>query len=515
MKTAHLLQLCIVVASLTPLPQVTAQDWTAVFAPQGCVARTVDAKPQDYASWIAPYTKRFDKGATARKQDVELSLTILDGDNLAPDRPGTLNCQMSTTYSVSSSGRFSLTRVTPMAVQGGGPGRLPTEKLQTIQKLMVDLLRHSPDDHATLPPPGRRLVLSVQGGNRTVARVYDRADIPQQVQEILGFIGATTGPMWMDFRPSVITQDGLDEPPIPVDAVGIRVLHHRDPATNGLRPDTATLAVSPGGSMIVTRYFFSNPRTVVTDRNGTTILFAVSEHELNRREIYVSHAFFTPDSRYLLLLSNLPAIRIYDTKTWKSVRSLHGLPAGATAFYPSSDWKHGVAVLQTGEADAWDILKGQKQSELHLEGDLQEVSFSDDDSLFAASSVRHNKDSSSIFHLRVWDTNTGQFVREMVPPYYFEHDEIGRPMWWGHGKYLLADTRAGRWGGYIVAIWNVQSGQLRGGFSGCDHSEDSYAVGIHGKRLLKWCRDNTLMVWDIPFAVEKITDFEQSLKRTW
>ena len=66
----------------------------------------------------------------------------------------------------------------------------------------------------------------------------------------------------------------------------------------------------------------------------------------------------------------------------------------------------------------------------------------------------------------------------------------------------------------MVAIWNADSGRLLAGFSSCDNSEDSYAVGIDGTRLLKWCRDNTLSVWDIPSAVEKITEFERTLSGT-
>jgi hypothetical protein len=99
----------------------------------------------------------------------------------------------------------------------------------------------------------------------------------------------------------------------------------------------------------------------------------------------------------------------------------------------------------------------------------------------------------------------------MIPPYYFEHDVINTPIWWGHGKYLLANIRAGHWVGYMIAVWNVQSGQLRGGFSACDSSQDPFEVGIDGPRLLKWCFDGTLLVWDIPTAVEKVAQFEQSL----
>jgi hypothetical protein len=516
MKSEKILRLCLLGVSLTPGFQVAAQDWAGVYVSKGCVPRVVSAQEHDYSSWIKPYAKRLRKAASRHKQDVALSLTVLDGDNLAPDPSetwvcGGYCCQMSTTYSVSSTGMVTMTRVTPMAVQGGGPSPLPADASQTIQELARSLLHHPPDDHARLPPPGRRLVLHVEGGNETVTRVYDRADIPSPVMEVLGLVGATTGPIWMDFKPHSKTMQDLGEPPISEGATGIRVPHHPDSVTKGLRAPTATLAISPDNSMIVTHYFFTNPRTMVTDRNGESSLIAVSDYEVDRRVISVLQAFFTPDSLYLLLLSNLPAIYIYDTKTWEPVNNLPGLPAGATAFYPSLDWKHGVAVLRGGEVGAWDITKNQKQSSLDLQGDLQYVSFSEDDSMFAVSSVHQNEDSSSNFRLRIWDTNTGQFLREMIPPYYFEHDVISKPMWWGHGKYLLANLRAGHWGGYTIAVWSVQSGQLRGGFSACDSSQDPFEVGIDGPRLLKWCFDETLLVWDVPAAMDKIIAFDESL----
>src|SRR6185312_137287 len=508
---------CIIIG-LTSICRVTAQEWDGVYPRNGCVPRAPEAKAENYSSWIEPYAKPLRKENSGNKKEIDLSLTVLDGDDLAPDPTagirlcGNYCCQMRTTYSVSSGGTVSTTRITPMAVQGGGPSSLPNEKLRSIQKLIADLLRHPPDDNAILPPHGRRLVLHVEDNRKTVVRVYDRADIPAPVQEVLGLIGATSGPLWMDFKPSVKNRQELSERSISAAVVGIRVPHDSDPVTKALSADTATLAISPDGAMTVTQYFFLNPRVVLTDRLGEKL--SVPDYTIDRRWISVSHAFFTPDSRYLLLLSNLPAIHIYDTRTGKSVDTLPGLPAEASAFYPSSDWKHGVAVLRSGQVESWDVLKRRKQADLDLDGNLQDVSFSEDSSLFAVSSVRLNPDSSSTFRLRVWDTNTGRFLREMVPPYYFEQDEMSKPMWWDHGKYLLADVRAGHWGGgYMVAIWNAQSGQLRGGFSACDHSEDPYAVGIDKNRLLKWCRDDTLMVWDLPTAVQKITEFEQSLNR--
>jgi hypothetical protein len=81
-------------------------------------------------------------------------------------------------YSVSSNGMVSMTRVTPMAVQGGGPERLTGEELQTIQKLIRDLLQLPPDDHAILPPAGRRLVLHMEG-----AKKVSRALLPSALHQ--------------------------------------------------------------------------------------------------------------------------------------------------------------------------------------------------------------------------------------------------------------------------------------------------------------------------------------------
>jgi hypothetical protein len=142
-----------------------------------------------------------------------------------------------------------------------------------------------------------------------------------------------------------------------------------------------------------------------------------------------------------MLLSNLPAIRIYDTRT----------------------------------VDLWDATSGRKLTKLDLEGEIQSVSFSPDDSLFAVTSVRQNKDQSSTFHLRTWETKSGKFVHELMPLENVDHDEIGDPMWGVNGKYLLAPIREGRIGTYVIGIWNVQSGRYRGGFSGCDYSDDPFS----------------------------------------
>jgi WD40 repeat protein len=400
-----------------------------------------------------------------------------------------------------------MTRRTPLAIQGGGPDQLPADALKILRPLLTSLRGHMPDDYSRLPPRGRRVVLQLSRGSEILARVYDRADMPDRVVEILGLTGATQGPLTMEFKPARTDAEG-----IPPDTLGVRMPHPKDPVTKALRADTVTLAISPDGSLVATRHLPFDGRLVVTDAKTSTVVYEEGDSTINNRWIYIFNAWFTPDGRFLLALNSFPAIYIYDTKTWKLVETLPGMPAGGVAYYPSSDWKHGVVVSRGGEADLWDAAAGRQLAALDLDGELQSVTFSPDGSLFAVVSVRQSQDQSSTFHLRVWDTNTGKFVRELPSLYYFQHDEIGVPMWWENGKYLLAEARESRFGGYVISIWNVESGKLRGEFSGCEYSDDPFDVALSGQRLFKWCRDGKLLTWDVARAVQQIQEFEGSVK---
>jgi hypothetical protein len=100
-----------------------------------------------------------------------------------------------------------------------------------------------------------------------------------------------------------------------------------------------------------------------------------------------------------------------------------------------------------------------------------------------------------------------------MPLEQFAHDDIGDPIWWKDGKYLLAPIREDHMAGaYVVGIWNVQSGRYRGGFSGCEYPDtpDAHVILLQGERLFKRCPDDTLYMWDVSAAIDKITEFEKS-----
>jgi hypothetical protein len=58
---------------------------------------------------------------------------------------------------------------------------IPADDQKRLDKLLAKL----PDDGARLPPVGRRVMLQVPEGDHSRARVYDRANAPDEVLEIL------------------------------------------------------------------------------------------------------------------------------------------------------------------------------------------------------------------------------------------------------------------------------------------------------------------------------------------
>ena len=82
---------------------------------------------------------------------------------------------------ISIDGKVSYFQRGSNGVKGGGLYALAEDE----SKRLNQLIGHLPDDNSTLPPLGRRIVLQVATGNSVLARVYDRANAPVEILDIL------------------------------------------------------------------------------------------------------------------------------------------------------------------------------------------------------------------------------------------------------------------------------------------------------------------------------------------
>jgi hypothetical protein len=159
----------------------------------------------DYATWIRPYEKRpLEAGLAFGKEPSppsKLIITAIEGDEpRPPDPPGVFHVGRSDfRYGcrVSIDGRVSYFSIGAMDSKGSGYNQIP----DADQKRLDGLLASLPNDYSRLPPPNRRLVVQASIGKQEITRVYDRANAPDQVLEILRLTQSQI-PSWvLSFEP--------------------------------------------------------------------------------------------------------------------------------------------------------------------------------------------------------------------------------------------------------------------------------------------------------------------------
>lgn len=465
-----------------------------------------DGERLAYETWIRDYRVGPLKGALGFAQpDIRLLITVVEGDDVEPVAKTAAifgpNYRISFHgCAVGADGTVSHFRRGSFGVQGGGLDQLTDDELKRLNGFIEEL----PDDNSKLPPTGHRIVVQAENGGDILARIYDLANAPDAVLEALRLSHSGIRPLTMDFSPQKrwplreLSQTGIPE----------NALHFRGPDIE----ETTILAMAPDGYMTVRHVLHDSALLTITGSDPSDVIRKLRVPQSANRFIGVLDAQFTPDGRYLMLLTSLPAIMIYDTRDWKVVEGLPDLPAAASLYYPSSDWNHGVAVYSAGRVVLWDAQSRRAIAEIDTDGGLSAVSFSPDGSMVATTSGHENKDHSSIFHLRIWNVLTGAMIMDLRPFERANGDEFGKPIWWSDGRFLLATVRDNPYSSnHDVGIWSVESGRFRGELSGCGYSADPLSILVKDAKLFERCRDGMILMWDVEDAINKISAYENSV----
>jgi WD40 repeat protein len=492
-----------------------------------------------YESWIHSYESGPLRAALGDNNQIKFTITAIEGDDRKPDdktaSPFGVDSFI-TRYgcAVSANGTISFFQVTPLDVKGSGPENLPKENLERLNQLIA----HLPDDGSRLPPPGRRLVIRVASGGDVLVRVYDRANAPDKILEILRL----THSRIKSWAPSIeplskwtagdysyyggfglcadgtrIVTSGANGPFriweaqsfAPFKELPLSFIPLPDGSSKSPTP-VFGFTFSPDQSLVIVD---GMGQVDVRDARSWEGIRQLAEPDIGRERHGLTSPIFTPNGRFLLLQSDEPAVRIFDTTTWNKVDSIPGMPPGAVSYFPAQNGNRAIYASKSGSIGLWDPHARREVAELDTNGRVLRVSFSPDESLVAVMTLHQNggTNTSNNYRLRIWGASNGELAHELRP---FEQPafEIVDILWWPNGKYLLAATRSDSFFTVrSVGIWNVESGRFRGEFSGCNTTVYGFALLPDGKRLVEGCGDGTVLVWDATSAIAKISQFENSL----
>jgi WD40 repeat protein len=477
-----------------------------------------------YEDWIKPYklaSTRYRFSANGTQPKLIISVVIEREPDANEKHSFLLGNEKSISgLEISGEGKVAYFSQSPLDPKGSCCSQIDKDELERIGQLLANL----PDDHSRLPPNGRRLVLQIPSGDKYDVRVYDLANAPNTVLELLRLTksGIRSHVLW--FTPETewkasdsvyglavisdeqqIISSGLNGPIKIWDADSHILIREagkpQDVPFTGLilSPDDSTAVIEGWGviGLIDTRTWQSSR--------------VIEEPFIERKRDQLSNPQFIKNGRFLLLESDEPALHIYDTKTRKRRSTLPEIPANAIAYYPSPSWNHAVYQSADNQIIFLDVTSQQNIALLDR-AKIKYVAFSHDESQVAV--VTFHPGQGNEFprdRIRIWNADNGKFVKELFP---FERDfceSVEGIMWSPDGKYILVANKADIFfTSRGISIWNVETSRHRGELSGCPTKLNGLGF-LRGKtKVVAGCGDGIIRIWDLANALIKIGEFEKT-----
>ena len=431
-------------------------------------------------------------------------------------------------YTVSREGRAERVHLSIIGSKGGGGTSpvMPASDLTRLDELIARLLKkYPPPPAADLPPFDRRLVIQVPERTGFSFAVFNLAEAPDLVLEIIR-----------------ITRSGI-RTWVPTFAPTATVTAHRY--------GTGVFGLLPGGRLIVsaassgpftfwnvesrqlvkeipapfgkTRLSFNPDRSValIEDMLGVHLvdtktwqrLRTLSEPVEGQYHPSLSSPEFTADGNFLLLRRSKGTLRIFETTTWNRRLSLPGIPEGAHAYVPDRKGRRGIYMPNDATIALWDGAAQREYATLDDDAKLNLVAFSHDDSLVAAATQKSSSGNYGIVgRIRIWKTSTGELVHELRP---FEQgfgESVEGLLWSSDGNQVLAAARHHRfYTSRSIGVWSVRSGRHVGDFQGLPTTVSGFAVVPDESQLVAGCWDGKIRFWNFAAGMKEIRAYEGSL----
>ncbi len=481
----------------------------------------------EYEEWVKAYKLRptgvrFSDNAARPKLIISV-VTEREPDANEKDSFLIGNGKSISGLTISNDGKVEYFSRRAFGSKGGCCSQIDKDELERVSQLVANL----PSDHSRLPPNGRRLVLQIPSGDKPDVRVYDLANAPDTVLELLRLTESgirshvlwfTPETEWTAWENSVdgglaltsdgqqIISSGLNGPIRIWDSDSHILIREAAKPQNVpfdgliLSPDDSTAVIEGWGVIgLVDTRAWQNSRVI-------------EEPFIGRKRHQLSNPQFIENGRFLLLQSDEPALHIYDTKTWTRRSTLPEIPAGAISYYPSASQDHAVYQSADNQIIFRDVTSRQNIAVLD-KAKIKYVAFSPDESQVAVVTSHPGKGNEfPRDRIRIWNADNGKLVKELFP---FERDiceSVEGIIWSPDDKYILVANKADRFfTSRGISIWNVETGRHRAELSGCPTKLNGLGF-LRGKaKVVAGCGDGIIRIWDLANALTKIADFESLL----
>jgi hypothetical protein len=479
----------------------------------GSAVREVDAAPggSAYQDWIVDYGSAGQHGrhfgqAAALPRFV---ITAVTGDDTTPPADAlSFSSEVITGLEIAADGHERSFSVNSMGMKGGGGSILPEDKLRRVEELAATL----PEDGAKLPPAGRRVLIEAGA----LKRVYDRANLPDVVLELMHLINAGIPSYVLEFPPQsqIETPGRYIERCLALSPDGRQLLFTGangpmqlwEPVVHELLREIPNIggqgiSFSPDGS-----------QAVISGPQETKVL---DTRTWRQTEVVAFSQFscFLPDGRHAVLETRNQPLHVYDAVGWQPVDHFAETPERAVRFRPAP--KGARALVETGvrTVSLWDTAAHREIAPLAAEAEVLQAAFSPDGTRVAVCMRSRTRNALTLLEIGIWRASDGLKVSDLRP---YEigassNDGTGGLLWSPDGKYVLVAATTPEFPGLRgISVFSAATGRHRGEFAG-NYRINGLAVFPDGRKLVAGEPDGNIRFWDFAGALEKIAAFEKSL----
>ena len=479
----------------------------------------------EYRLWIERFAPDSVKSRFGDEEMVvKLVIKAVEGDEKKVSKRAPIGASGAYSYGceVSTDGRVGCFSRSSGGTKEGGYPRIPDADRQRLDELLARL----PGDGSRLPPAGRRVLVQVMESGRIISQVYDRANAPDEVLELLRVSRSQVRTWLPEFQP--VTEFPAHE--FSYDGAFCLTPDRRLILTSDMHgpikfwnPETmklvkeipapatpvAALTFSPDGALAVVT---SWGELHLSDTATWKSRLELSEPFVGGKPARLSSPAFTADGRFLLLQSGTPALCILDTTTWEWQETLPGIPRDALAYLAAPGGRLAIVQSANGAIILWDVDAQREHARLDSGARIHRVAYSPDGSRLAMATVHPGRDNYwTVFRIRIWDLATGGLLRELRPFEQITCEAVEALLWTPDGQYVIgATTPHPFFSSRSLSVWNARSGRHRGDFAGCPTNVFGAALLPDG-RLAAGCQDGLVRVWNFEEGLKGIREFEASL----
>jgi hypothetical protein len=364
----------------------------------------------------------------------------------------------------------------------GGTGKLLPESLARIESLIERL----PEDGHRVPPPERRLLVTVHRNDQNLVRLYDTANLPDKIIELIRVTGVRISVRTPVLHPDTVWSAKQTE------TSGLWAAKHEE-----CGGDICGLIVSPNKTIAVFHDGSNNTLEVVqgSTRPGSGY-FSVSKVLRKIPETWQpanggcdAGGNFSPDGGYFLVtLLCHEGVVLYDTREWELIADSRVFPQRLTEYLPFADWRLGIAVKKNRRTEVWDMQSHRKLFPLDGVGFVWGFALSPDGLRLAVYSEPSDEDERKRgeWHLDVWNLKDGKKLHEYWPVEWASSPHVD-PVWWASGRWLAAPFYIDFSGGSGIGLWDVETGRYVGSLSLPERCDASKGLLADGEKLVVRC----------------------------